>query len=117
MKKIGFFGGSFNPITNAHISIAKQIIEKHDIDKVIFVPVGNHYQKSGLIEEKHRYEMIKKAIQDHNGLEVSNSELNQKKNLTMLEALNKIKREFANCYPYFIIGADNIIKMMRIRRF
>ena len=43
MKKLGFFGGSFNPPTYAHINVAKMSIEKFNLDAVYFVPVGNLY--------------------------------------------------------------------------
>ena len=39
MKKLGFFGGSFNPPTYAHINLAKLSIEKFKLDTVDFVPV------------------------------------------------------------------------------
>ena len=39
--KIGFFGGCFNPPTNAHIALAKEAIIQSKLDKVIFVPMGD----------------------------------------------------------------------------
>ena len=42
MKKLGFFGGSFNPPTYAHINVAKMSIEKFNLDAVYFVPVGTY---------------------------------------------------------------------------
>ena len=50
MKRMGFFGGSFNPPTYAHINIAKASIEKLGLDKFFFVPVGNLYNKPDLID-------------------------------------------------------------------
>ena len=55
MKKLGFFGGSFNPPTYAHINVAKMSIEKFNLDAVYFVPVGNLYNKLSLIDENYRY--------------------------------------------------------------
>ena len=34
MEKVGFFGGSFNPPTNAHLEIAKTALEEMELDKV-----------------------------------------------------------------------------------
>ena len=45
MKKIGFFGGSFNPVTYAHINLAKQIISECNLDKLFFIPIGDFYEK------------------------------------------------------------------------
>ena len=52
MEKVGFFGGSFNPPTNAHLEIAKTALEEMELDKVYFVPMGNTYKKPGLIDER-----------------------------------------------------------------
>lgn len=65
MEKIGFFGGSFNPPTNAHLEIAKTALEEMELDKVYFVPMGNTYKKPGLIDEKLRYEMLQIACAEY----------------------------------------------------
>jgi len=67
--KIGFFGGSFNPPTKAHIELAQKVIEKYVLDKVIFVPMGDFYVKEGLASSKDRLNMLKLACKpyDYNG--------------------------------------------------
>ena len=50
MGNIAFYGGSFNPPTNIHLQIAKNVLKQLNIDKVYFVPVGNYYQKNELID-------------------------------------------------------------------
>lgn len=112
MEKYGFFGGSFNPVTKAHIELAEEIRNKYSLDKVIFVPVGNKYDKIGLISEVHRYNMLKIAICKYDNLEVSNIELNQEKKLTTLEAFNMIECKYPNIEKFYIMGADNVSKML-----
>ncbi len=112
MEKYGFFGGSFNPVTKAHIELAEEIANKYNLDKVIFVPVGDKYNKIGLVSEKHRYNMLKIAICKYDNLEVSNIELNQDKNLTTLEAFNMIEKNYPNIEKFYIMGADNVGKML-----
>lgn len=51
-KKIGFFGGCFNPPSNVHIDLAKKVIKENNLDEVIFVPVGDFYEKKGLATRK-----------------------------------------------------------------
>lgn len=109
--KYGFFGGSFNPVTNAHIYIALDIIKKYKLDKVIFVPVGNKYNKIGLIDEKHRYNMLKIATKQYDKLEVSNIELNSDRNFKAIEVFEIINQKYIDTDIYFIIGADNLYKM------
>ncbi len=116
-EKYGFFGGSFNPVTNAHINLANLIAEKYNLDKVIFVPMGDKYNKQNLISEKDRYEMLKLATNNNEKLEVSDIELNLPYALTMLQAFKKIQEKYSDVKPYFIIGADNLNKLISLSDF
>lgn len=116
-KRYGFFGGSFNPVTNAHINLANLIVEKYNLDKIVFVPMGDKYNKKDLIDEKDRYEMLKLATKQQEKLEVSALELNLPYALTMLEAFRKIQEEYSEVKSYFIIGADNLNKLINLPDF
>lgn len=112
MIKIGFFGGSFNPPTYAHINIAKTAIEKIKLDKFYFVPVGNLYNKPDLIDEKHRYEMLKIACNKEKNIYVEDIELNQSKNLSTIKAFNLIKEKYKHGVEiFYVMGADNFAKL------
>lgn len=110
-QRYGFFGGSFNPVTNAHINLANLVVEKYNLDKLIFVPVGNKYQKQNLADEQHRLEMLKIATENHEKLEVTDIELNLKYALTTFEAFKRIEEKYQDITPYFIIGSDNLEKL------
>ena len=56
--KIGFFGGSFNPPTIAHLNLAKQAVHEYHLDKFYYVPVNNYYNKKELIDIDTRCEML-----------------------------------------------------------
>lgn len=114
MKKYGFFGGSFNPVTNAHLNIAKLVQQKYNLDKVVFVPMGDNYPKLELAKEEHRYEMLKIATRKEQHLEVSDIELNLPNSLTMLQAFEKIQKQYTGIKTYFIIGADNLNKLVSL---
>lgn len=111
MRKYGFFGGAFNPPTKAHIEYAKKAKEQMKLDKVFFVPVGDTYNKKGLIKEEYRYQMLEQICKKINGLEVSDIELNQKKELKAIDVFKKINQEYQSADIYFIMGADNFIHM------
>lgn len=111
MKKLGFFGGSFNPPTYAHINIAKMSIEKFNLDAVYFVPVGNLYNKPSLIDEKYRYKMLQLVCGDK--IKAENVELNRKETLDTLQAFNLIEKKYKNDETeiFYIMGADNFEKL------
>lgn len=111
MKKYGFFGGSFNPPTFAHLEIAKKALSEINLDKVFFVPVGDNYKKPNLLDENKRYEMLKMMCEDEKNLQVENIELNKKKGLSTFEALDNIEEKYNASQNYYIMGADNFIKL------
>lgn len=111
--KIGFFGGSFNPPTNAHINLAKKAIEEAKLDKVIFIPMGDFYEKTGLEKAKHRLKMLQIACLNSgtNNLEVSDLEIRVNKKLYAIDAFRLIEESYLNDDRYFIMGADNFINL------
>ena len=77
MKKIGVFGGTFNPIHNGHIYLAKSAYKLLNLDKVLVIPSGFSYQKSGenVLSKYIRADMVKLAIKDYPYLEYSDIEV------------------------------------------
>ena len=106
--KIGIFGGSFNPPHKMHKEIALTLIEKHYVEKVIFVPTGSKYKyKNNLLSDKVRFEMLKLMCRDNNNLEISNYELKEHVVYTY-ETLNYFKNKYKDDEIYFICGTDNL---------
>lgn len=108
MKRYGFFGGSFNPPTIAHERLAEEIAEKFKLDKVYFVPVGNYYKKTDLIDENKRFDMLKSIRNDK--IDVLDIELHSKKKLLAVDAFDLINDNFSSSENYFILGGDNLEK-------
>lgn len=105
--KIGVFGGSFNPPHKMHKDIAINLIENKYLDKVIYVPTGNKYNKDNLIDCKYRYNMVKLMIKNNHNLEVSDYELKNTLTYTY-QTLNYFKNKYQNDEIYFICGSDNL---------
>ena len=47
MRRIGLFGGTFNPIHNGHLALAQNAYEQCSLDEVWFIPSGISYMKKG----------------------------------------------------------------------
>ena len=106
--KIGIFGGSFNPPHKMHKEIAIELIKKHYVDKVIFVPTGSKYKyKNNLLSDKVRLNMLELMCKDTNNLEVSDFELKDDVVYTYL-TLNYFKNKYKDDEIYFIWGTDNL---------
>lgn len=111
MKKLGLFGGCFNPPLITHINIIKKLIKDKQLYKVIFIPVGDFYQKDNLENQKYRYKMLKKAIKNEKKMEIDNIELKQKNKLYAVDAFKLLSKKYAKYEIYYIMGSDNFIKM------
>ena len=108
-KVIAVFGGSFNPPINSHITLAKEIMNKfNSIEKLVFVPVSTRYQKEDLVEDEHRYNMLKLICNKEEMLEVSDIELKQEKQMYTIQTLDIFKEKYKNYDIYFVMGTDNL---------
>ena len=106
--KIGVFGGSFNPPHKMHKNIAKTLIKKGYVDKVIFVPTGTKYEyKTNLIPNEKRVGMLSLMIEKEKNMLISKYEL-QEKAVYTYETLKHFKKNYKNADIYFICGTDNL---------
>lgn len=105
--KIGIFGGAFNPPHKMHKEIAINLLEKGYVDKIIYVPTGNNYNKPGLLDGKHRIEMIEIMFKDII-LKVEVSDFEVKGSLYTINTLNHFKEMYPEDEIYFICGTDNL---------
>ena len=105
--RIGIFGGSFNPPHKTHKRIPLELISNNYLDKVIYVPTGNKYNKKDLINSTHRYNMLKIMTKEYSNLDVSDYELKQDLTYTY-QTLNYFQNKYKNDTIYFICGTDNL---------
>lgn len=107
--KIGVFGGSFNPPTNAHILIPLELIQQGIVDKVIYVPnILNPCHNKNLVSKQDRYKMIKLMIEDYSKLEISDVDIKKDKQNYAYQTLDELKQIYPNDELYFIIRSDNL---------
>lgn len=109
-NRIGFFGGCFNPVTNAHINLIKEVIKKEKLDKVYFVPMGDFYEKKDLLPLEMRVKMLKLAFSEDAHLKVLEISNTMKKTYA-IDTFKKIEEMFPNVERFFIMGSDNFKKM------
>lgn len=107
-KPVVVFGGSFNPPTNAHFGLAEQILNDYDIDRLLFMPVGDHYQKKDLLPAFIRIEMLREMCKELDNTEVSTIEVEQDKQLPTIETLELLQKQFPNQKLWFVLGTDNL---------
>lgn len=108
-KSIVIYGGSFNPPLNSHFSIAQQVLNEYEkVDKIIFIPVNKKYSKKGLIENEHRFNMLKLVADKNDSFFVSDVDMYGEKALYTIETLRKTQEQFKDKEIWFLIGSDNL---------
>ena len=105
---IGVFGGSFDPIHNAHLRMAATALKEFNLDKIIFVPAYIPPHKTKLVaNEQDRYKMLFDVIKEFKQYEIDTYELDLKQTVYSYQTLDYIKSKNANDNIKMIIGADS----------
>lgn len=117
MKKIGFFGGCFNPPTIAHMEIAKKSLEECNLDKLIFIPMGDKYSKKDLAKFEYRYDMLKLYCNYNQKFEVSDMQRNQTEKSYAIDTFKQIENEYLDSENFYIMGIDNFLKMEKWKKY
>lgn len=115
MKKIGILGGTFDPIHNGHLMIARAAMEEHELSKVYLIPTGISYMKTGVNDSYFRYTMTQLAIEDEKELEISDVEIKREGNTYTCDTIAYFKEQFPEAEICFIIGTDSLFSMEKWR--
>ncbi|HEY3252035.1 MAG TPA: nicotinate-nucleotide adenylyltransferase [Ignavibacteria bacterium] len=127
MKRIGVYGGTFNPIHIAHLITAEEVAELLHLEKVLFILSANHPLKdtNGIIDPEKRMKMINLAIKGNETFEASDIEIKlsglpaevtvqagKSKSYTV-DTLVNLREQYKNEQVkfYLIIGMDNLIEL------
>lgn len=108
VKRIGLFGGSFNPIHIGHLVIAEAAWQEFGLEKVIFIPSGDTPNKDmHHIDKFDRYNMVKEAVKDNPHFALSPIERDRCGPSYTVDTVHILKEEWGPYYEfYFICGTD-----------
>lgn len=110
MKTI-IFGGSFDPIHNGHIEIAKKSKEIINADRVVFIPARSPRWKSPRTNALDRINMLSLAIKEYDYMEINDIEISSTDEINYTyNTITKLKRNEDEEF-YFLIGADQVERL------
>ncbi|MGB9613434.1 MAG: nicotinate-nucleotide adenylyltransferase [Candidatus Margulisiibacteriota bacterium] len=115
LKRIGIMGGTFNPIHNGHLALAKAAQKEFALDKIIFVPSGNppHKELTEVIDKQERYQMVKMAIRGKRNYFVSRLELDRPGFSYAIDTFKALKKKYgAKAKLFYIMGLDSINEIL-----
>ena len=110
-RRVGVFGGSFDPIHNGHIRVAEAALTQHQLDCVLFVPVRQQPHKAGSPEAsgEHRLAMVKLAIEGNQAFSASDCELRRQGKSFTIDTIRELRRQLSpGAELFFILGADSV---------
>lgn len=110
MKRIGLFGGTFDPPHLGHLLIAQEALTAVKLDEVWFVPVSTppHKERAGLTSGKDRYDMVKAALLQEGRFRVCDIELIRKGKSYTIDTVRELKRTYPDNEFFFLIGGDMV---------
>jgi len=107
--KIGILGGTFDPPHFAHKEIAKRALDQFSLEKIIFIPAGNSWQKPNSATYANRFIMTQLLISDEKLFEISEVENNENQPTYTIDTLKKLNLKKED--TFFILGADAAISI------
>lgn len=114
-KRIGILGGTFDPIHNGHLMIAKEAQNEYDLSEVILIPTGVSYMKKDVTDSVFRYEMVKLAIQDKPEFQISDVEIQREGNTYTCDTIAYFREKYPTDDLFFIIGTDSLFSIEKWR--
>ena len=110
IKKYAILGGSFNPVHNGHLEMARCSKEQFGLDEIIFMPNKTTYYKETkvLASDEHRLNMLRLATKPYSYMSVSDMEIKRGGVTHTIDTIREFHNESSDDRVNFIIGGDSL---------
>lgn len=111
-KRIGLFGGSFDPVHHGHLILAREAIERLELDFVVFIParISPHKLDRHPAPPADREKMLRAAVADEPRFFVSDCELRREGPSFTFDTVESIRTR-TRAELFYLIGEDNLAKL------
>lgn len=112
MTKLGLFGGSFDPIHNGHLHIARAFADELGLDNVIFLPAGEPYHKhSTRTPAVRRLAMVEAAIAGNARFAASDVDMVREGATYSVDTVQIFRQHFADATLWWLMGMDSLLQL------
>ena len=117
--KIGLYFGTFNPIHVGHLIIANHMVEYSDLDEIwmVVTPHNPHKNKSSLLANHHRFELVYLAVQKYDKIKPSDIEFKLPQPNYTINTLAHINEKYPQHEFSLIMGEDNLKSFHKWKNF
>jgi nicotinate-nucleotide adenylyltransferase len=118
LRRIGIFGGSFDPVHHGHLILAREACERFDLEKVIFVPAAvSPFKNNPGASSADRLAMLRAAISGEPRFEVDEIELHRPPPSYTIDTVETIRGREAQSELFYLVGHDNVADLSKWHRF
>lgn len=109
MKRIAYYGGTFDPVHLGHLTIARRLISVFELDEFVLLPAFHapHKPDSKPTSGYHRHAMLCLATEEDPDIRVSRLELESGERRYTIDTLSRLKELHAGDKLFFVMGADS----------
>ena len=112
MPRISLFGGTFDPIHNGHLHIARSFADELDLESVILLPAGDPYHKiTPRTPAHHRLAMAEIAAQADSRLAVSDCDIVRQGATYTHDTVQIFRQHFPAAELWLLIGMDSLLQL------
>lgn len=109
-RRVGLYGGTFNPVHNAHLLVADQAGKALCLDQVLFLPDAQppHVDQKEAIDAQDRVAMLRLATANNSFFGLELDEVNRGGKSYSYETVKRLQERHPDTDYYFIIGGDMV---------
>ena len=112
MAAIGILGGTFDPVHNAHLAMARAALEHLALAEIRFIPTGpTHYRNPAVASAEDRVAMLQLAFANHPQYKVDRRELRPEATGYTVDTLKALRAELPGDDLHLLMGADQYEKL------
>lgn len=113
-KRIGLFGGTFNPIHFGHINLSLDLKEKNELDEVWLIPSLSSPLRVNekTIPPSHRLAMLELAVKDIPGFFVSDIELKRPSPSYTIDTIKEMQTAYPEHSFFLLCGEDSLLRFL-----